>query len=111
MNGDSSHSGIDEPPIDVDLYGILSSGESVFLYHRELNTVQAFLNSIYFSIRSEVPAGTYGIKWILQNRDTRRVLKIETTREDGWSEDRRRLSDVGVFPGTRWWVLKLHKKS
>jgi hypothetical protein len=100
----------DEPLIDIDLSSITLTEESLRIAHAAMTTVQDFINEVHYAIRSEVPSGTYGRKWLLQDRDTRRVLASRKRRGYAPKDDLRLLSDAGVYPGTRWEVLKLDLK-
>jgi serine/threonine protein kinase len=100
----------DEPLIDIDISSIISTDESLKLAHRAMTTVQDFINEVHYVISSEVAPGTYGRKWLLQDRDTRRVLGSRKRRGYAPKDDLRLLSDAAVFPGTRWEVLKLDLK-
>lgn len=66
-------------------------------------TIDQLANDIYFSLRGQVPAFSYGNKWIMRDVATGRA--IETARmkagtPEGTSiPDRRTLQQVGIVPG------------
>ncbi|HUI79898.1 MAG TPA: toll/interleukin-1 receptor domain-containing protein [Bryobacteraceae bacterium] len=77
-------------------------------------TVQSFLDAVYFEISPEVRAFTYGESWVLQNVRTNEIydrIGIEYCRSKGKVRDDAPFSKIGIVPGDRLVVLPIHSKA
>lgn len=76
--------------------------ETISLPVSEATTVQELLDSIYLSIASAVGPYTYGIEWVLVREDHEALKDIGSNWAEarGSSGDERKLSEVGIGPGS-----------
>lgn len=94
--------------ITFDLKEVLGeNAKDLKIKYRDLTTVEALLDKIYYSIRSKVPAGSYGEQWILRKEENEEPLRILST---VWAqlfderEDFRSPREVGIEPGMKFKV-------
>jgi hypothetical protein len=68
-------------------------------------TFQSFLNEIYNHISDEVPPYTYGMVWVFRDIETGAIVTHARmhaeTRARSEISDQRRLTDVGIRPGSK----------
>jgi hypothetical protein len=75
--------------------------------HRPLHVILA---GIWSAISDVVPAYTYGDAWVLRDIHTGRVYDVGLSwaKRNGFPDDYRALSDVGISPGAELEVVPAH---
>jgi len=102
---------LDKKYITLDLSDFKEIGRSEHKFViDDYKCVNELLNSVYFMLKNDVLAYTYGKMWILKNQDNDQYFSeigTQWARNQGKITDDRGLQSVGIRPGMRIKVVKL----
>jgi hypothetical protein len=100
---------IDEASVTIDRHLFVEDAEPQQIPVTATTRVDSFLNTCYFSIAPRVRPFTYGQSWILADEKGEWIRDIGTrwAKEQGRESDTRRLTEVGISPGTKLLVVPI----
>jgi hypothetical protein len=104
---------VEEGSVTIDRAQLIAGAEPVQIPIAEDALVDSFLDSVYFQIRPEVKAYTYGSAWLLVDAAGRPLDEMGTqwAKAHGNTRDQRPLSEIGILPGSSLSVVPIKSRS